>query len=134
MQMVVLDRGEETTRIAWARGPYPVIAVLPALTSSAEVVDQGGNMRSLRAILGYYLLWLRAAPCTAETECLLGGPPVVIVEKTHIDIQDTSALRARFVQDMSPRFRAALIGGGIAAAVGLVGIGWVARRRRAARA
>jgi hypothetical protein len=54
MQMVVLDRGEETTRIAWARGPYPVIAVLPALTSSAEVVDQGGNVRSLRAILGYY--------------------------------------------------------------------------------
>jgi hypothetical protein len=92
-------------------------------------------VQSVRAILGYYPLWLKAAPCTADTECLLGGPPLVIVESAHAELRSESTLQARFVQDLSPRFRAALIGGGIAVVVGLMlGIGWMARRRRVTRA
>lgn len=131
MQTVVLARGQQTTRVLWARGPYPVVVSLPALARSALLVDQTGAERVIRPVAGCYWLYLRGAPCQPDEECWMGGPPLVLVEEAPADLTAPEGVFSRLAFDLTPRTLAAgaVAGGlGIAAAGGIVLL-----RRRAAR-
>lgn len=65
-------------RVVWARQAQAVSLSLPATADSATLVDMFGVTRQLTPIQGRYVLDLEAAQCADE--CLMGGPPLFIVE------------------------------------------------------
>jgi hypothetical protein len=132
MHTVILERDAHTTRVLWARTPYDVLAVVPALADAALLIDQTGAQRVVRPKGGLYLLALDGAPCRPDEECLMGGPPLLLVEEAPVDLSDVGRLRSRLVIDITPRLVTVLIGGAIA---GLIALGVVYRlyRRRKGR-
>jgi hypothetical protein len=129
---VVLDRGARTTQVIWARPAARLAAAVPALSRTALAVDQSGAERTIRSVFGYYLLILDGAPCEPGEECLMGGPPLVIVEQAPADLATWKAtmgpVRAVTLRTLA---RAA----GLAVALLAIGLGggivWRRRGRRA---
>lgn len=122
LQTVILDRGEQVTRVFWARRPYLTLAITPALSDSALRVNQTGLERAIRPVFGSYFLWLQAAPCPRGQECLMGGPPILLIEQVAVDLAQTEGLDNRVVIDFTPLTLTAmgsvLVGtGGMAAAI-----------------
>ncbi|RMF32305.1 MAG: hypothetical protein D6759_08680 [Chloroflexi bacterium] len=78
--MVVVERQGGTTTVVWSRSPSPQTVVVPARAASALVVDQWGRRRWVRAQAGGYTLSLAGASCTNPAPCLMGGPPLLVVE------------------------------------------------------
>jgi hypothetical protein len=76
--MVVVDRGDETTTVAWSRGPQPQTAMIPARTTRALLVDVWGSARYIYPERGYYYVELPGADCSQG--CLIGGAPYMVVE------------------------------------------------------
>lgn len=83
---VILLRGEHTTRVLWARTPDGLAVTVPALAESVLAVDQTGREVVLSAQAGRYQLELPGAPCETQSECLMGGPPLVLVEQAALDL------------------------------------------------
>ena len=127
VHQVILERGELTTRVFWARPPRRLVVLVPALADSALLVDQAGSERLIRPVLGRYLLILDGAPCTPEEECLMGGPPLVVVEEA------SPASGGGQVMAVTMRTMAILLIIPGAGAAGLIGGGLLLRRRRFAR-
>jgi hypothetical protein len=127
---VVLERGVRTTQVVWARPAARLAAAVPALGRTAQIIDQRGSERTIRAVLGYYLLTLDGAPCQPDTECLMGGPPLVIVEEAPVDL-------ATWESTMGPvravTVRTLARAGGLGAALAVVGVGGVIVWRRRSR-
>lgn len=67
------------TRIAWTRTTQGVTLQLPALAQEARVVNYVGDSASVNEDNGVYHLELSPAVC--HEECLIGGPPLFIVEE-----------------------------------------------------
>lgn len=130
MQTVILDRGEKATRVFWARTPYTVLVVVPALADSALRVEQDRTEKTIHPILGRYILVLDAAPCGPDQECLMGGAPLLLVEDTPIEHLDDESLDNRFVIDLTPRVCMFGIGMGILGMTALIGGIAVIRKRR----
>jgi hypothetical protein len=74
------------TRIAWTRTTQGVALQLPALAKEATVANYTGDTASVIEDDGVYQLALSPAVCHGE--CLIGGPPLFIVEKVlSIDVE-----------------------------------------------
>jgi len=78
--MVVVERQGGRTTVVWSRSPSPQTVVVPAQAASALVVDQWGRRRWVNAQAGGYTLSLAGASCTNPAPCLMGGPPLLVVE------------------------------------------------------
>ena len=72
-------RPQGVTRILWARTQASVTLNVPALASSALLVQATGETIPLQATNGVYNLTLQPAICTDG--CYMGGAPVFLVEE-----------------------------------------------------
>lgn len=81
MFQVVLYRPEHITRVLWARSPAPLVVGIPVLSDTMVAVDQSGQPVPITQDKGHYVLNLSGAPCEPDRECLMGGKPVVVIEK-----------------------------------------------------
>ena len=85
---VTLNRGEQTTRVLWARTAMTTTVSVPALAEQALLVQQTGEMESVPAVDGAYVLTLPGARCpvehaqcwTTHPDCIVGGRTVLLVE------------------------------------------------------
>lgn len=66
-------------RVMWARTAAPVTVEVPALAASAQLVTALGEASSITAVNGKYNINLEGAVCRGE--CLVGGPPLFLVEE-----------------------------------------------------
>jgi hypothetical protein len=83
MSVVTIDRGAQTTTVAWARTPEPQTAVIAARTIRALLVDHWGSSHYIYPDHGYYFINLPGANC--DQGCQLGGAPFILVEDAQID-------------------------------------------------
>jgi hypothetical protein len=80
--IVTLDRGSQTTRIAWARGASTTTLSLPAFTQQATLVLSNGSTQPIAAINNQYRFTLPGAKCDdPRYGCAVGGSPIVLVEE-----------------------------------------------------
>jgi hypothetical protein len=80
-EVVILNRGDATTRVLWARKDTDVAVIVPALAPEARLIDQTGAEQQLSAQDGTYALTLPAARCADEyAGCIIGGPAYLLVE------------------------------------------------------
>jgi hypothetical protein len=78
--VVSFPRSQGLTRVLWARTTAPVSLNVPALAASALLVDAVTDERTvLTAQNGFYAIKLDGARC--HQECLIGGPPLFLVEE-----------------------------------------------------
>lgn len=84
---VVAEAQGQVTRILWSRVPEARIARVPALAASAVLMDMWGNETPLVPENGEYAVPLYAGECqeTVEDACMIGGPPVYVVERVGED-------------------------------------------------
>jgi hypothetical protein len=74
------NRPQGVTRIVWARTTTPVTVDVPAAAASATLYSVTGEpMGEVTAVNGRYRINLQGARCH-QGECLMGGPPVFVVE------------------------------------------------------
>ena len=97
ISLVTIDRGWRTTTVVWARTAEPQQAIVPARTLRALRVDARGAAMYIYPERGYYFVDLAGANCWPE--CLIGGPPVMLVE-------EAPAAAATAVAPLSPTPRA----------------------------
>jgi hypothetical protein len=84
--IVTLERGQQTTRVVWARGKNAVDVSLPALAPQATLVTHLGEARTIEAVDGAYRLTLPGALCADPLHgCAVGGAPLIIVEDAPVD-------------------------------------------------
>ena len=76
--IVSFPRPQGVTRVMWARYGAPVTLQVPALADSAQLVDVMGEIEMVTAVDGFYNVTLAGARCAGE--CLIGGPPLFLVE------------------------------------------------------
>ena len=80
-EVVTLDRGTATTRIAWARGPVTTTITLPAFASEGLLVALDGSTQPIKPTGRYYRLTLPGAKCDDPNfGCRVGGHPIILVE------------------------------------------------------
>lgn len=77
--IVSFSRPQGLTRVMWARYGSPVSLRLPALAESAQLVNVMGEVTPLTAVNGAYEITLPGARC--DGECIIGGPPLFLVEE-----------------------------------------------------
>ena len=79
---VVVERSGQLTRLLWSRLPYAQIVEVPALSAEAVLVDMWGNSRPLVPQNGRYTVVLPGGECQQTTGdyCMIGGPPVYLIE------------------------------------------------------
>jgi hypothetical protein len=137
---VILQRGERTTRAIWARRPYRVVTVVPALADSALLVDRTGTKKTIHPLLGHYILTLEGAPCQPFKGCLLldnaacqllegclmDGSPLLLVEDAPVNLAESERLRSRLVVAVALLLALAVA----AAGLGLVAVLALRRKKR----
>ncbi|HTP11385.1 MAG TPA: hypothetical protein VMP08_24200 [Anaerolineae bacterium] len=85
-EVVTLDRGGATTRVAWSRGNAESTITLPAFASEGLLVSLDGSTQPIAAVNGQYKLTLPAAKCDDPNfGCRIGGHPIVLVENQPVD-------------------------------------------------
>jgi len=85
-EVVTLDRGAATTRVAWARGNTSVNITLPAFAPEGMIVALDGSTQPIKAVNGQYEIELPAAKCDDPNYgCRVGGHPIVLVENEAAD-------------------------------------------------
>ncbi len=85
--VINFKKPDTATRVLWARHETPVTVKIPAMaetaasTGSAQAVlaDHLGNETIITPENGYYILDLAGTVCYEE--CLMGGPPVFLIEE-----------------------------------------------------
>lgn len=85
--VVTFTLPDRTVRVAWARGAATTVALV-ALGTDARLVDALGGATPMTARDGGYTLALDAARC--PDECLIGGPPVYVVEQRVVPTTETA--------------------------------------------
>jgi Glycosyl hydrolase catalytic core len=82
-EVVTLDRGNLTTRIAWARSKANTSITLSAFASEGLLVALDGSTQPIKAVNGKYRLTLPGAKCDDPNfGCRVGGHPIILVENT----------------------------------------------------
>ena len=100
-EIVTLDRGSGTTRIAWARRGITTTITLPAANREATLVGMDGVTTTLTATRGRYELTLSAAKCNDPNYgCTIGGTPLIVVEDN--PPRPAKVLRAPVQADIQP--------------------------------
>jgi hypothetical protein len=85
-------RPQGVTRVLWARTAAPVTVEIPAIEASALLVSATGESRQrLTAVNGRYTIELEGARCRGE--CLIGGPPLFLVEGEEVAPAPPSSAR-----------------------------------------
>ncbi|HSD83628.1 MAG TPA: hypothetical protein VLG46_07210, partial [Anaerolineae bacterium] len=85
-EIVTLDRGEATTRVAWSRGKTESTITLPAFAAEGLIVELDGSTHAIKAVNGQYKITLPAAKCDDPNfGCRVGGHPIVLVENEQAD-------------------------------------------------
>jgi len=80
--IVTLDRGDRTTRVAWARGQANVAVSLPAFAPQGLLVTHLGETQIITPVDGVYRLTLPGALCNdPKYGCAVGGAPLIVVEE-----------------------------------------------------
>jgi hypothetical protein len=79
--LVTFSRPTGTTHVAWARTAAAVDVIIPAELEEAAFVDMLGQTVPVTPVDGVYKLHLEGARCAEE--CLMGGPPLFVVEEEH---------------------------------------------------
>jgi hypothetical protein len=88
----------KVTRVLWARTPSPVTVEVPALSENAHFIDVTGKETIVSPVDGAYVFTLKEATCYRE--CIIGGPPVFLVES--VDIEDAHSVpTAMSLEDVS---------------------------------
>ena len=77
--IVSFTRPQGVTRLMWARNAAAVSLQVPALAESAQLVNVMGEVEAVTAVNGAYNITLEGARC--DGECLIGGPPLFLVEE-----------------------------------------------------
>lgn len=94
-EIVTLDRGPVTTRIAWARGSADTNISLPAFAPEATLVALDGSIQTITAVDGQYKLTLPAAKCDdPKYGCRLGGRPIILVENAPANFAASALIQA----------------------------------------
>lgn len=83
ISIVTIDRGQQTTVVAWARTPEPQTAMIPARTTRALLVNVWGAAYYVYPERGYYFLDLPGADCAYG--CMMGGAPLMLVEEAPLN-------------------------------------------------
>lgn len=78
--MATFLQPNQVTRLLWSPVSERVTVAVPAMAQTAMVYDVMGSAESIAARDGVYELTLEAARCPGE--CIIGGPPVYLVEQT----------------------------------------------------
>ncbi|HZY44507.1 MAG TPA: hypothetical protein VFF70_07140, partial [Anaerolineae bacterium] len=79
--IVTLNRGSQTTRVAWSRSSAATTISLPAFAQQATLVSVDGSTQPLSAINNRYRLTLPGAKCDdPKFGCAVGGSPIILVE------------------------------------------------------
>ncbi len=73
------NRPQGVTRVMWARNQVAVSLQVPALAESAQLVTVTGEATELVPVNDVYSITLEGARC--DGECLIGGPPLFLVEE-----------------------------------------------------
>jgi hypothetical protein len=76
--VIVIDRGPKTTTVVWSRTPDDQTVELPARAGRALAIDVWGSTRIIYPQDGTYVLGVGGADCSKG--CVLGGPPLMLVE------------------------------------------------------
>jgi hypothetical protein len=76
---VTFDRDAQTTTVLWTTGRRPARVRVRAVASEADLVDEQGRVRRVKAANGMYVLDLPGATCTQQP-CMIGGAPRLLVE------------------------------------------------------
>ncbi len=85
-EIVTLDRGNATTRIAWSRGQADSTVTLPAFAKDGIIVALDGSTQPIAAVNGQYQITLPGAKCDDPNfGCRIGGHPIVLVENQPVD-------------------------------------------------
>ena len=85
-EVVTLDRGAATTRVAWSRGQAETNITLPAFAAEGLLVALDGSTQPIAAANGQYSLTLPGAKCDDPNYgCRVGGRPIVLVENQPAD-------------------------------------------------
>lgn len=77
--LFTFNRPQGVTRLMWARNQSAVTLRLPALAESALLVQTTGEATPITPVNGVYEITLEGARCYGE--CLMGGPPLFLVEE-----------------------------------------------------
>jgi hypothetical protein len=75
--VVTFDRGDSSTTVLWTMGRGPARVSVPALGSSAILVDVTGTAQPIAAANGAYVVTLPPATCACG---IIGGAPRLLVE------------------------------------------------------
>jgi hypothetical protein len=95
LDLVTLDRGPQTTRVAWSRGPSTTTLSLPAYAGTAKLISLDGSIHSIAAVNGKYALTLPAAHCDDPNYgCAIGGTPIILVEDAPARMEAASSIDA----------------------------------------
>ncbi|MCO5196559.1 MAG: glycosyl hydrolase [Anaerolineae bacterium] len=89
--MATFIQPKQVTRLLWSPVSEQVTVAVPALTETAMVYDVMGSAESITARDGVYELTLDAARCPGE--CIIGGPPLYLVEQTDQSVEPSFKLR-----------------------------------------
>ena len=77
---ITFDRGSATTTALWTSGRRSARVTVRAIAREADLVDERGNVRRIRAVGGVYTIDLPGATCTNGNPCIIGGAPRLLVE------------------------------------------------------
>ena len=77
--VVNFKKPDSATRVLWARHETPVTVKIPAMAETAVLADHLGNETIITPENGYYILDLAGTVCYEE--CLMGGPPMFLMEE-----------------------------------------------------
>jgi len=77
--LVKFKKPDSAVRVLWARHEEPVTVRIPAMAETAVLADYLGNEAIIEPENGYYILDLAGTICYEE--CLMGGPPVFLIEE-----------------------------------------------------
>jgi hypothetical protein len=80
---VVVEGTGWVTSVLWTRIPSPQEAIVPAASDSAVLYDMWGSAQTIWPTDGYYRVALASGECqeTVAEFCMIGGPPVYLVEE-----------------------------------------------------
>lgn len=90
--VVTFTRPQGVTRILWARTPEVVTLSLPATAAEATLVQATGETTPQAAEESAYMLTLEGARC--YDLCLVGGPPLIVVEQVEEEATATATQEA----------------------------------------
>lgn len=88
------SRPDGDVRVLWARQPEAITLVVPAAAEQATLVDAFGETTPIRTEAGAYRITLPGARC--YDECIIGGPPVLIVEEHEPPESNDTTIAAEF--------------------------------------